>query len=62
MTYANGDKYEGSWRSGQRHGFGVLFQYESGQHYVSYRGEWKRDMRDVRFLLFFPDTFLFGTT
>jgi hypothetical protein len=39
--YANGDRYEGSWRNGQRNGHGTQF-YANGDIYV---GEWLDDMR-----------------
>ena len=41
-TYANGDVYEGEWRSDRREGYGVCV-FGSGE---SYEGQWKADKRD----------------
>ena len=32
-TYANGDRYEGRWKNGKRHGYGVL-NYKNGDRYA----------------------------
>ena len=41
--YPNGDKYEGSWEGGKRHGMGILWLYDNGRHRVRYSGEWAHD-------------------
>ena len=34
LVYPNGDKYEGSWEGGKRHGMGILWLYDNGRHRV----------------------------
>lgn len=42
MTYSNGDKYEGSWVNGKKHGFGIYIYSDKSK----YEGEWANDMRN----------------
>ena len=37
MTYKNGDVYEGEWKNGKKHGYGII-TYSNG---TEYEGEWK---------------------
>ena len=41
MTYANGAKYEGEWKNGEKNGKGVM-TYANGD---KYEGEWKKNSR-----------------
>lgn len=41
-TYPNGDVYEGEFKDGRRHGFGVFTERGTGN---VYEGEWHRDLR-----------------
>ena len=41
MTYANGDKYEGEWKNGEKNGKGVM-TYANGD---KYEGEWEKNSR-----------------
>jgi hypothetical protein len=42
MEYANGDRYEGAWHQGQRHGKGV-YEYSNGD---IYDGNWINDKKE----------------
>jgi hypothetical protein len=42
MEYANGDRYEGAWQQGQRHGKGV-YEYSNGD---VYDGNWVADKKE----------------
>jgi hypothetical protein len=42
MEYANGDRYEGAWHQGQRHGKGV-YEYSNGD---VYDGSWINDKKE----------------
>jgi hypothetical protein len=48
VTYKNGDKYEGDWREGVRHGNGTLWVFKGGKYHVRYSGEWVNDLPQVR--------------
>jgi len=40
--------YDGDWKEGMRHGFG-MYSVKKGEEYVKeYSGGWKKDMRHVR--------------
>jgi hypothetical protein len=41
MIYGNGDKYEGTWHKGQRHGNGTIV-FVAGI-IARYEGEWQND-------------------
>ena len=40
MTHANGDVYQGLWRDGKAHGFGIFVDQQGSM----YSGEWANDM------------------
>jgi hypothetical protein len=50
-TYDNGDRYEGEWKDGKRHGQGTLY-YKSGSRY---EGEWKDGKRHGQGTFFWND-------
>jgi hypothetical protein len=43
LTYKNGDKYEGDWQDGFRHGNGALWIFKEGKYYLKYEGGWAYD-------------------
>jgi hypothetical protein len=44
MLYRNGDKYEGEWVNGKRHGIGnITFAEDNEKNRVSYSGGWEND-------------------
>lgn len=47
VIYKNGDKYEGDWAQGLRHGLGTLWLYKKGKYVVRYNGEWRNDAPSV---------------
>lgn len=47
VTYKNGDKYEGDWQDGYRHGNGTLWVFRDGKYYVRYSGDWDQDLPHV---------------
>lgn len=47
-TYANGDRYEGSWEHGVRSGRGVLYVTRRGRLVKSYEGQWVGNHRNGR--------------
>ena len=52
MIYQNGDKYEGDWESGLRHGLGTLWIYTDGKYVVRFNGSWHKDKPAVRSYLY----------
>jgi hypothetical protein len=46
-VYKNGDKYEGDWALGFRHGLGTLWVFRGSKYMVKYNGEWNNDMPEV---------------
>jgi hypothetical protein len=48
VVYKNGDKYEGDWNTGLRHGLGTLWIFKEGKYIVRYNGEWRNDAPTVR--------------
>ena len=48
MIYQNGDKYEGDWENGLRHGLGTLWIYIDGKYVVRFNGSWHKDKPAVR--------------
>jgi len=49
LVYRNGDKYEGDWRGGLRHGQGTLWVCADGRSSTRYGGDWADDLPEVRF-------------
>lgn len=47
-TYANGDEYEGEFRQGKRHGFGVYVEFVTKNQY---EGDWADDQRHGKGIL-----------
>ena len=50
LSYSNGDKYEGYWLHGRKHGQG-LYEYKTPLYYKGYKvqkfeGTWKSNSRD----------------
>jgi hypothetical protein len=43
LTYKNGDKYEGGWQCGLRHGLGSLWLKVGGKFRLRYSGHWASD-------------------
>ena len=43
-----GCRYDGDWREGKRHGFGMLSVIRDGQPMKEYTGGWKHDKKHVR--------------
>ncbi len=43
MKYRDGSKYEGQWRTGERHGKGTFYYFGSSS--LKYTGEWVRDVK-----------------
>jgi hypothetical protein len=50
VVYKNGDKYEGDWALGLRHGLGTLWVYRDGKYSVKYNGEWTGDAPTVSYI------------
>ena len=46
MTWPNGDRYDGEWFEGKKHGFGTVWRCEHGKHRVEYNGTWVHNKRD----------------
>ena len=46
MTWPNGDRYDGEWFEGKKHGFGTMWRCEHGKHRVEYNGTWVHNRRD----------------
>ena len=44
----SGSRYDGDWREGKRHGFGMLSVMRDNQQMKEYAGGWKHDKRHVR--------------
>eukprot|EP00775_Hariotina_reticulata_P009040 gene9040-9211_t len=44
VTYKNGDKYEGAWQNGSRHGNGTLWVLKQGKYHIRYSGDWASDL------------------
>lgn len=42
IEYANGDRFEGNWRNGQRSDHGI-YEYSNGD---VYDGEWRNDLKE----------------
>ena len=49
FTYANGEKYDGEWKDGKKHGRGVL-TCANGE---KYDGEWKDGKRSMMVIVTF---------
>jgi hypothetical protein len=47
LTYRNGDKYEGDWQCGLRHGLGSLWLNVGGKFRLRYSGHWANDQPTV---------------
>jgi hypothetical protein len=47
FTYRNGDKYEGSWQNGRRHGSGTLWVLRGGKFHARFSGGWANDVPEV---------------
>jgi hypothetical protein len=47
VTYKNGDKYEGAWQNGSRHGIGTLWVLNQGKYHIRYSGDWASDLPHV---------------
>jgi hypothetical protein len=47
LTYKNGDKYEGDFAEGMRHGNGAMWRYRAGKYILEYEGGWAQDKPHV---------------
>lgn len=41
MSHANGDVYQGEWKDGKAHGYGVFVDLDGSM----YEGQWKNDLQ-----------------